>query len=110
MLEASTSRRGMTGARAISLEQHRRAEVVVADVVADVVEVDAEADHRRLVADRVDAGERRPHGGGIADVAEDVVDVGRVVPQRSQVEDAHFLAAVDELLDDVRADETRRLR
>ena len=39
-------------ARGERAQQHRGAEVVVGDVVGDVAEVDAEADHRRLVADR----------------------------------------------------------
>ena len=46
-------------------EQHRGAEVVAADVLGQVVEVDAQADHRGLVHDRVDAAQRgaRPRAG-----------------------------------------------
>ena len=70
MLEASTSR-PREAARGERAQQHRGAEVVVGDVVGDVAEVDAEADHRRLVADRVDARDRARDRVRVAHVALD---------------------------------------
>ncbi len=46
-------------------EQHRGAQVVAAGVGGRVVEVQPQAHHRRLVADRVHPGERLPDGGGV---------------------------------------------
>ncbi len=87
-------------------QQDRRPGVVVVDVVGHVVEVDAEADLRGLVGDRVDAAHRIGDGGGIAHVARaplrpGIVD-GAGLPE---VEDAHLRARVEQRLDDVGADE-----
>ena len=54
MLLASTSRPDHPTSCS-AREQRRGAEVVLGDVVGDVGEVDAESDHRGLVAHRVDA-------------------------------------------------------
>ena len=50
-------------------EEHGGGEIVVADVVGDVWEIDAESDHRRLVGDPDHALERALEGIGIADIA-----------------------------------------
>lgn len=52
-------------------EQHRRPEVVAADVRRGVRELLAHPDHRRLVAHRVDPGQRRPHPLGVAQIRHD---------------------------------------
>jgi hypothetical protein len=43
--------------------------------VLDLVHALADADGRREVKDRVDTGERAPHGGGIAHVSANQLDV-----------------------------------
>ena len=73
MLLASTSRPAKPAA-ASSRSSTAVAEVVVADVVGDVGDIDAEPDHRRLVADRVDARERSGEPW-IADIAVDELGV-----------------------------------
>lgn len=56
-------------------EHDGRAEVVDADVRRQVRdEVRAETDHRRLVAEHVDAVERARDDRVVADIASDVVD------------------------------------
>ena len=47
----------------------------MADVVGQVVDVGAEPDHRRLMADGLDAGERRGDGRRVADIAVDELSV-----------------------------------
>ncbi len=47
-------------------QQHRRPEVVVRDVLGDVAEVDAEADHGGLMADGIDAADGLGDERGIA--------------------------------------------
>ena len=94
-------------------QQHGGAQVVVRDVVGDVAEVDAQADHRRLVADRVDAARaRRSTASGVAHVASGPrstpSDVVRPPARRRVgecVEHAHPCPSGDERVDDVRADE-----
>ena len=111
MLDASTSRPAKP-ARRERAQQHGGAEVVVADVVRDVADVGAEAHHRRLVADRGGAGDGPRGRGGIADVALDPlrarVEVVRPLAVRGRqqaVEDAHLVAALEQRVDDVGADE-----
>ena len=79
-------------------------------------DVDAQPDHRRLVAHRVDAVQRPVDGVGVADVADhqvdagqpgDAVGVGRVDGGEQRVEDPHLVAGVPAGGDDVRADEAR---
>ena len=110
MLEASTSGPAKPRQRA---QQHRGPEVVVGDVVGDVAEVDAEPDHRRLVADRRDA--RRSARGDdvrVAHVALDqlgarveVVGPLAVRGRQQHVEHAHLVPALEQRVDDVGADE-----
>ena len=83
-----------------------------ADVVGDVADVGAEADHRRLVADVIDAAQRAGHGRAVAHVALDelgrrieVVRAGGVGGGMQPVEDPHVVAAREQRVDDVRADE-----
>ena len=66
----------------------------MAHVVGDVLEVDAEADHGRLVADGVDAVQRALDGLGVADV----VAVG-------EIEHPDVVPVLAQRIDDVRADE-----
>ena len=82
------------------------------DVVGDVAEVDAEADHRRLVADRGDAVDGAGDDVGVAHVALDelgarveVVGPLAVRGGQQQVEHADLVAALQQRVDDVRADE-----
>ena len=111
MLEASTSVPAKPRA-ASARSSTRGAEVVVGDVVGDVAEVDAEADHRRLVADRGHAVERAGERVGIAHVALDelgarVEVVGPLAVRgfEQQVEHPHLVALLEQGVDDVRADE-----
>ena len=99
-------------ARGKRLEQDGGAEVVVADVVGDVLEVAAEADHRRLVTHRGHARHRAGDGVRVAEVALDPLGAGvQVVGPlamrvgQQHVEHADFVAAVEQRVDDVRADE-----
>ena len=111
MLEASTN--GPVKPRGERAQQHRRAEVVVGDVVGDVAEVDAEPDHRRLVADRRDAVDRARDHVRIADVALDQlgarVEVVRPLAVRGLEQDVSSTRtsrpAREQRVDDVRADE-----
>ncbi len=89
-------------------EQSGGAEVVGGDVVADLGEVEAEADHRRLVADRVDPLDRGRGDGGVGEVALDqlggrvqVVGAPRVGGGMEAVEDAHLVPFGDEQIDQV---------
>ena len=59
----------------------------MADVVGDVADVRAEADHRGLVADRVHAGDRPLGHRGIAQVALDPLRGGVEVVRASRVRD-----------------------
>ncbi len=99
-------------------EHVRGAGVVRRDVVGGVLEVDTEADLRRLVADDVDALECRFERGAVADVAvherqalllvgaDDLGGVAvHVVAQR--VEDADLVALGEGAADDRGADEAR---
>ncbi len=93
-------------------EQFGGAEAVVGDVVGQVAEVGAEADHRGLVADGVGVVQRRGDRVRVADVAEDrlggrvqVVGLAGVGCRQQRVEHADVVAAGDEQVDDVRADE-----
>ena len=76
----------------------------------DVVEVDAEPDHRGLVADRVDAARPRDGDGG-RDVAHeqlgaaDEVRARRRAPREQRVDGTHLVAVREEGVDDVGADE-----
>ena len=88
------------------LQQHRGAGVVGPDVVGDVGEVDAETDLGRLVAHGVDAVDRGGHPVGIHDVDRSEVDPGEVGRGSDEVEHPHLDAGGQELLADVRADET----
>ena len=94
-------------------EQNRGAEIVLGDVVGDVGEVDAEPDHRRLVTHRVDAP------GGLRDRGEilhvvpvildswiEVVGTAAVSGRMQAVEHDDFVVGGDQLIDDVRADES----
>ena len=82
------------------------------DVVGDVADVGPEADHRRLMADVLDALQRRGDGGAVADVAGhelrggvEVVGPLGVRRRMQRVEDPHLVAAGDERVGDVRPDE-----
>ena len=75
-------------------------------------QVDAEPDHRGLVADGVDGSQRARHRRGIAEVGvhdRDVVaQVGRstvVGPGQQRIEHDHLVASCDEFVHDVGADE-----
>ena len=111
MLDASTSRppNPDAGERA---QQLRRREVVVADVLRQVAEVDADADHRRLVRDGAGAGDRAGRDVRVAQVALDPLravrrSLGALAVRRGQqrVDDPHGMAGGQQALDDVRADE-----
>ena len=89
-------------------EQARGAEVVGGDVVADLGEVEAEPDHRRLVADRVDPVDRGGRDGGVGEVALDqlggrvqVVGAARVGGGMEAVEDADLVPFGDQQIDQV---------
>ena len=84
----------------------------MARVLGDVADVGAEADHRRLVADVVDVAQHLAHDVGVAHVADPHVgavgDPGRAAVVRGGVQDvehAHLVAALEQLVDDERADE-----
>ena len=93
MLDASTSRprkrRRASARRSTAVPRS-----LCDDVVGHVEEVDAQPDHRGLVADVVDAGERALDGIGVADV-----------PSGPRVEHADVVAAGAQGVGDVRADE-----
>ena len=89
-------------------EQPRGAEVVGGDVVGDLGEVEAEADHRRLVADRVDPLDRGRRDGGVGEVALDqlggrvqVVGPARVGGRMEAVEDPDLAPLGDQQIDEV---------
>ena len=91
-------------------KQHCGAGVVVADVVDNVEELAAEADHPGLVAHAVHATQRPPDGRGVAYVALHEVDlarqvVGALAMGRKRVEYADLLPLTQEGVDYVRADE-----
>ena len=84
----------------------------MADVVGDVADVGAEADHRGLVADRVHAGGRPLGHRGLPQVALDPLGGGVEVVRASPVRDGqqrvdrpHGVPLLDEGVDDVRPDE-----
>jgi hypothetical protein len=94
-------------------QQHGGAEVVVRDIVGDVADVEAESDHRRLMADRLDAGDRPCRRLRISQVALDPVGariqvVGPLAMRRREqrVEHAHVVAVIEQRVDHVRADES----
>ena len=89
-------------------QQLGRAEVVVGHVLGDVGEVDAEPDHRRLVADGVDAGDGAGGRGGVAEVLAQPFGVVRDIRRDpgvrigvQMVHDAHRMPAREQLLHDV---------
>ena len=95
-------------------QQHRGAEVVVADVLGRCRACPTpEPDHRRLVADGVDSAQRRADDVGDRatspvdelGVGVEVVRRGGVRRRQQQVQHAHSVARVHERVDDVRADE-----
>lgn len=91
-------------------QQHRRPEVVAADVLGGVREVLAQADHRRLVAHRVHPAQRRPYRTGVPYVGPDELPIGqrrsvRVGGGEQGVEDEGVVPAGTEGGDDVGADE-----
>jgi hypothetical protein len=98
-------------------EERRRAEIVVAHVVDDVAHVHPEPDHRRLMRDtgdtleaatqRVFVLERDPH------VLRRRVEIRGHRPVRvlfQAIEDSNVVPIGDELVHDVRADESRPSR
>ena len=111
MLEASTIRPLEAAARE-GAQQLRGRQVVVADVVGDVGDVGAEADHRGLVADRGHALHRGLGDGRVAQVGleelgarVEVVRALAVRGRQQRVDDPDLLAALEQRVDDVRADE-----
>ena len=93
-------------------QQLRRAEIVVRHVVRRVGEVDPEADHRRLVADRVDPADGVPRASTsrrsthrYVGAVVQVVGRRRVGRREEVIDDHDLVAAVDQLVDDGRADE-----
>ncbi len=58
-------------------EQHRRAEIVVGDIAGHVTDVQPQADHGCLVADRVDSVHGFTDDIGVADVAVQPLRPGR---------------------------------
>ena len=96
-------------------QQGGGAQVVVADVVDHVAELPAQADHGRLMADRVDAVQGAvQHVGGsrVGEVGVDVLDVvaqvggaAGVGPGVEPVEGDDLVAGIDQEVDDVAADE-----
>ena len=95
-------------------QQLRGGEIVVADVVGQVAEVDAEPDHRRLMADSARAAHGRGRHRGIAQVALEPlgrgVEIARALAVgggQERVDAAHGVPACHERVDDVRTDESR---
>lgn len=94
----------------------RTSQIVAAYVVGRVGEVLAEADHRGLVADGVDAPQGVGDGRSVTGVRVPPVHPGRdprhgaVGGGQLRVEDAHRVPGAGESGDGVRADEPRRLR
>ncbi len=105
-------------------QQHRGAEIISAHILRSVGEAGTEADHRRLMADEVDAPKRRCDGFRIAHIRADEVPraggglVGwggrtarpRLVrgDQRAEhIEPGHRVTFGGKGVHDVRADETR---
>lgn len=91
-------------------QQHRRPEVVAADVRGGVREVLPEADHRSLVADRVHAAQRCPDRVRVPYIGSDELRVGQrwgvgVGGGQQGVEHDGVVPAVHESGDDVGADE-----
>ena len=94
-------------------EQHGGAEVVVPDVGRQVLQVDAEPDHRRLVADGVNAVQGGagqfpdvglgPLGAGV----ERIRPVAGVDGRQQGIEHPHLMAAIQQGRRDVSADEAR---
>jgi hypothetical protein len=89
-------------------EQATGAEIVAADVFIDVIEVDAEADHGRVVRDGVDAIESGVQRGCVGDVGPYVLGVivevfGFVVVRRGvqNVDDDDRVPIGDQTVDDV---------
>ena len=91
-------------------QQDGRAGVVVADIVGDVEEIVAEADHSGLVADALDADESPLDGRRVADVALDEVRLRRKIAGdrgvgQERVEHPHLASFGEQGVDDMRADE-----
>jgi hypothetical protein len=89
-------------------EQATGAEIVAADVFIDVIEVDAEADHGRVVRDRVDAIESGVQRGCVGHVGPYVFGVivevfGFVVVRRGvqDVDDDDLVTVGDQTVDDM---------
>jgi hypothetical protein len=87
-------------------------EVVVADVGGQVAEIDAQADHRRLVADMGHARGRPRGDHGVAQIALQQLGGGIEVAGplavrggQERVEHADLLPRLEQRVDDVRADE-----
>jgi hypothetical protein len=81
-------------------QQHRRSQVVAADVLRQVVEVDPEAHHGRLVHDDVDPAERARQSRPVAQVDPPHRDTGDGRGQRramgrrmAQVQNGHVVAS-----------------
>nr|BFE70066.1 hypothetical protein GCM10020092_033670 [Actinoplanes digitatis] len=94
-------------------EQHGGAEIVAADVLRQIVEVDAHADHGRLVHDRLDAAQRVGDRGPVPDIGpvhrstvDGVRRRGGVCGGMADVEDADLVPGVLEGGGHVGADET----
>jgi hypothetical protein len=96
-------------------QQGRGAQVVVAHVVDDIAELLAQADHGRLVADRIDAVQGTvQHAGGLrvgqvgVEVLDVVAQVGGPAGMGARVEAVEgddLVAGLDQEVDDVAADE-----
>ncbi len=69
----------------------------------NVIEIDPETDHRRLVRDEVDATNRVANRIRVTDVADDVLDAAGV--RGTYVEHHRLESGRDRRLDDVRTDE-----
>jgi hypothetical protein len=98
-------------------EQLSGGQVVVGNVVGDVAEVRAEADHRRLVADRVDPVDRGAGDVGVAQVGMDELGGLRetrwdavVGAGQQRVDDPDLVTTRDKRVGDVRSDEAGAAR
>jgi hypothetical protein len=85
-------------------QQHSGPQVVVRDVRGYVVEVNPEANHRGLVADKLRARRGAPSHLGFTDVAADVLNLE---VRLSQVEHHRLETGPEDCGDDLRADEAR---
>ena len=94
-------------------QQDRGTEIIGSHIVIDVAEVAAEPDHRRMMAQRVDAIDRVAGEGRIGEIAPAVLGVCRKIfglavmgTWVQAVGDAHLVAAMDEKIDDMGSDES----